>query len=242
MSNTLGGTDIVGGMGYGGGFGGIAPIGLIGLNTFLGGRGFGNDGFVDGRGGLAGTTVAEQNVSELRKDVAGVNTTVEALGNEIAGTFFNLTNNINANFRGLDAQICGLDKSIMQGNWALSNQMSNFQHSMDNQFCKIETAIHADGDSTRALINSIEMQNLRDALSNERRSRDNREIEINVTQTNQQTQNQIQAQLQAQMQGFMGMFGNLSDQVNKATNSVVNLGTMVGNGQSAQQTNNKVNA
>ena len=38
MSISTGATDVVGGgSGYGfGGFGGIVPIGLIGLNTFLG--------------------------------------------------------------------------------------------------------------------------------------------------------------------------------------------------------------
>lgn len=70
MSISTGGTDIMGGgagYGFGGGFGGIAPIGLIWLNTFLGGRGgFGGDGFVNG-GGIVASTVADQNVSELRK-------------------------------------------------------------------------------------------------------------------------------------------------------------------------------
>lgn len=153
MSISTGATDVVGGGGYGfGGFGGIAPIGLIGLNTFLGNGMWKNNGFRDG---IAGTTVLEQNVSELRKDVQGVNTTVEA-------------------------------------------------------------------------------------LANERRGRDNREIEINVTQTNQQTQNQLQAQLQQQNQFSASMFNSLGDQVNRATNSVVNLGgTILGN-QDATQSNTKV--
>ena len=243
MSNTLGGTDIVGGMGYGGGFGGIAPIGLIGLNTFLGGRGgFGGDAALNG-GGIVASTVADQNVSELRKDVQGVNTTVEALGNEIAGTFFNLTNNINTNFRGLDNQICGIDKTIMQGNFALSSQMSNFQHSVDNQFCAIKSAIHADGDATRALITSNLIDGLRADLAGERRSRDNREIEINVTQTNQQTQTQLQAQLQSQNQFLASMFNSLGDQVNRAANSVVNVGSgTVAAPQSNNQANTKVNS
>lgn len=47
---TTGETDIVGGGfpgygGFGGGLGGFGLVGLIGLNSFLGGRGFGNDGF-----------------------------------------------------------------------------------------------------------------------------------------------------------------------------------------------------
>lgn len=114
--------------------------------------------------------------------------------------------------------------------------MSNFQHSMDNQLCDVKNQIHIDVDATRALINSIEMKNLRDALDSERRGRSEREVEININNTNQQ----MQAQLQNQTQLFASMFGTLSDQVNKATNSVVNLGTMVGSCQSASQTNTKV--
>ncbi len=156
-------------------------------------------------------------------------------------------------FRNLDNQICDVEKTLLQQSYAQSlqtfqntqaiqTQMTNFQHSVDSQFCDVKSQIHADGDATRALINGIEMQNLRDALASERRSRDNREIEINVVQTNQQTQNQLQAQLQSQTQAFASLFGNLSDQVNRATNSVVNLGTMVGSGQSATQSNTKVNS
>lgn len=244
MSNTLGGTDIVGGGGYGfgGGFGGIAPVGLIGLNTlFNNNNGWGNNGGF--RDGIAGTTVAEQNISELRKDVAGVNTTVEALGNEIANAHFQQTMDINSNFRNLDNRLCDNEKATMNMGFALSSQMSNFQHSVDNQMCGIKSAIHADGDATRALINNIEMQNLRDALALERRGRDNREIEINVTQTNQQTQAQLQAQLQNQTQFIGSLFGNLSDQVNRATNSVVNVGSgLVTSPQSNNNANTKVNS
>lgn len=242
MSISTGGTDIVGGAGYGG-FGGIAPVGLIGLNTLFGRNGFGNDGFVNGGGAIPGTTVMEQNVSELRKDVAGVNTTVEALGNEIANAHFQQTMDINNNFRNLDNRLCDNEKATMNMGFAISNQMSNFQHSVDTKFCNLETAIHADGDATRALINSIEMQNLRDALASERRNRDNREIEINVTQTNQQTQNQLQAQLQSQNQFLATMFNSLGDQVNRATNSVVNVGSgLVTSPQSNNNANTKVNA
>lgn len=244
-------------MGFGG-FGGIAPIGLIGLNTFLGGRGgFGNDGFVGGginNGGIPGTTVAEQNISELRKDVAGVNTTVEALGNEIAAAHFQQTMDSNNNFRNLDNRLCDSEKTALQSAYAQSlqsfqntqaiqTQMSAFQVANDARFCNLETTIHADGDATRALINGIEMQNLRDALASERRNRDNREIEINVTQTNQQTQNQLQAQMQSQNQFLATMFNSLGDQVNRATNSVVNVGSgLVSAPQSNSQANTKVNS
>lgn len=217
---------------------------VIGLNTFLGGRnGFGNDGFVNGGGAIPGTTVAEQNVSELRKDVAGVNTTVEALGNEIANAHFQQTMDINNNFRNLDNRLCDNEKATMNMGFAISNQMSNFQHSVDNQFCAVKQQINADGDATRALITQNLIDGLRNELASERRNRDNREIEINVTQTNQQTQNQLQAQLQSQNQFLATMFNSLGDQVNRATNSVVNVGSgLVTSPQSNNNANTKVNA
>lgn len=258
MSITTGATDFIGGgSGYGfGGFGGIAPIGLIGLNTFLGGRGgFGNDGFVGNgvsTGAIPGTTVAEQNISELRKDVAGVNTTVEALGNEIQGAFAMQNLSISGEFRNLDNRLCDSEKTALQTAYAASlqafqntqsiqNQMTAFQITNDKQFCEVKSQINADGDATRALINSIEMQNLRDALELERRGRSEREIEINVTQSNQQTQSQLQAQFQNQTAHFANLFNSLGDQVNRAQNSIVNLGTMAGTGQTNSNANTKVN-
>lgn len=245
MSISTGATDIVGGAGYGyGGFGGIAPIGLIGLNTFLGGNGFGNGFLGNGvaGGAIPGTTVAEQNISELRKDVAGVNTTVEALGNEIAAAHFQQTMDSNNNFRNLDNRLCDNEKATMNMGFALSNQMNNFQHAVDNQFCAVKQQINADGDATRALITQNLIDGLRAELALERRGRDNREIEINVQNNATQTQNQLQAQLQAQSQMFANGLNLLGDQVNRATNSVVNLGTMVGSGQTATQSNTKVNS
>lgn len=253
MAVTTGETDIVGGGGgYGfGGFGGIAPIGLIGLNTLFG-RGFGNE---LGRGdGIAGTTVLEQNVSELRKDVQGVNTTVESLGNELQGAIFNLNNGIQANFRSLDNQICGIDKTVMQTAYqqslqafqntqSIQNQMTAFQVANDKEFCAIKSQINADGDATRSLITQNLIDGLRAELNGERRNRDNREIEINVSQNAVQTQNQLQAQMQSQNQFIASMFNALGDQVNRATNSVVNVGSgLVAGSQSNSNANTKVNS
>lgn len=259
MSISTGGTDIMGGYpaAYGGinnGIGGLGLVGLIGLNSLWGGRGFGNEGFLNGGRDFAGTTVAEQNISELRKDVAGVNTTVESLGNEMQQAFATQNLSFSGEFRNLDNQICDMEKTMLQQSYAQSlqafqntqaiqNQVTAFQVANDAKFCNLENQIHADGDATRALINSIEMQNLRDALASERRNRDNREIEINVTQTNQQTQNQLQAQLQQQNQFLATMFNTLGDQVNRAANSVVNVGSgTVAAPQTNSQANTKVNS
>lgn len=255
MSISQGATDIIGGGGYGfGGFGGIAPIGLIGLNTFLG-QGW-NNGWNQGglRDGLAGTTVLEQNVSELRKDVQGVNTTVEALGNEIAQSQFQQTMDSNNNFRNLDNRLCDSEKTQLQSAYAQSlqafqntqaiqSQLTAMQTASDLQFCAVKQQINADGDATRNLITQNLIDDLRSQLHAERRGRDNREIEINVSQNAIQTQAQLQAQLQNQNQYFSSLLGNLSDQVNRATNSVVQVGSgLVAGGQSNNQANTKVNS
>ncbi len=243
MSISTGATDVVGGGGYGfGGFGGIAPIGLIGLNTFLGGQnGWGNN-WNNGGGAIPGTTVLEQNVSDLRKDVSDVSTEVHKLGNELQLSFNASNMNIANNFRNLDNQICAVDKTVMQGNFAISSQMSNFQHAVDQQFCAVKQQINADGDATRALITQNLIDGLRAELAGERRGRDNREIEINVQNTAVATQSQLQAQLQQQRQELGTFMNVVGDQLARQTNSIVNLGTMNSSGQSNSSAQTKVNS
>jgi hypothetical protein len=254
MSITTGGTEMIGGyptaFGGAGGIGGLGLVGLIGLNSLWGNKGFG-----DANGGsIVANTVADQNISELRKDVQGVNTTVEALGNEMQMAFAQQTQGINADFRNLDNQICGVEKTLLQQSYAQSlqafqntqaiqNQVTAFQVANDKEFCAIKSQISADGDATRALINQNLIDGLRAELAAERRNSDQREIAVTVTQTNQQTQNQLQAQLQNQSQYIANALNMLGDQVNKANNSIVNLGgTITGTGQHNNQANTKVNA
>lgn len=241
------------GGGYGG-LGGLGLVGLIGLNSFLGH----NNGWGNNWGGGPGApfsagVVADQNISDLRKDVQGVNTQVEALGNEIQSALAQQTLGQTQAFANLDNRLCNSEKDTAQGFFALQTQgLINTQAIKDQltamgavnaaNFCDIKSTIHADGDATRALINSIEMQNLRDALELERRGRQFREVEINVTQTNQQTQNQLQAQLQSQSQAIGNALNMLGDQINRQTNSMINLGTMTGNTQAATNANTKVNS
>lgn len=258
MGISTGATDIVGGYpaayagGLGGGLNSVGLVGLIGLNSFLGNRGL--DGFGAGvPGAVAGTTVLEQNVSELRKDVAGVNTTVEALGNELQGALAMQNLAQQGEFRNLDNRLCDSEKASltaafqatiqgMQNTQLLSNQMTAFQVSTDKQFCEVKEAIHTDGDQTRQLINSIEMQNLRDALEMERRGRSEREIEINVNNSNTAIQGQIQAQAQQQRSDFASFANLVSDQLARQANSIVNLGTMTASGQSNNAAQTKVNS
>lgn len=256
MSISQGSTDVIGGYpsAYNaglGGLGGVGLVGLIGLNSLWGQNGWNNgNGFRDG---VAGTTVLEQNVSELRKDVQGVNTTVESLGNELQAAIFNLNNGIQANFRGLDNQICVVDKTVMQQGYAQSlqafqntqaiqSQLTAMQTANDLQFCAVKSQINADGDATRALITQNLIDGLRAEIVSERRGRDNREIEINVQNSATATQAQLQAQLQAQRQELATFMNVVGDQLTRQTNSVVNLGSMIGSGQSNSANQTKVNS
>lgn len=252
MSISTGATDMIGGgagYGFGGGFGGIAPVGIIGLNTL-----FNNDLGRRGRDfDNAGTTVLEQNVSDLRKDVADNGKEIHVLGNEVAGMFAQQNLSFTGEFRNLDNQICDVEKTQLQSAYAASiqgfqntqaiqNQVTAFQVANDAKFCNLENQIHADGDLTRSLINSIEMQNLRDALEMERRGRSEREVEINITNSNTSLQSQIALQAQQQQQQFASFANLVSDQLARQANSIVNLGTMTASGQSNSAAQTKVNS
>lgn len=256
MSISTGGTEILGGYpsayaGGIGGIGGVGLVGLIGLNSFLG-----RDGFGAGAGtgaGIAGTTVLEQNVSELRKDVAGVNTTVEALGNELQGALAMQNLSQQGEFRNLDNRLCDSEKAALtaayqssiqgfQNTQAIQSQMTAFQVANDKEFCAIKSQINSDGDATRALITQNLIDGLRNELLQERRGRENREIEINIANTATNTQAQIQAQLQNQNQLIANGFALFGDQINRANNSIVNLGGTVAAGQTNTNANTKVNS
>lgn len=257
--------DVQGGYpgGFGGGYGGLGGLGLVGLigiNSLFGQNNWGGNWGAGGFGGpfgaaagVAGATVADQNISDLRKDVADVNTSIQGLGNELAASQAQQTLGQTQAFANLNDRLCDSEKTTLAGFYSIQTQgLMNTQAIKDqltaqqiiNQenFCQIKSAINADGDATRALINTIEMQNLRDALELERRGRQFREVEINVTQTNQQTQNQLQAQLQSQSQAIGNALNMLGDQINRQTNSMINLGTMTGNTQAATAANTKVNS
>lgn len=276
MSISTGATDVVGGgyptafAGYpNAGIGGLGLVGLIGLNSLWGGRGgwgdgWGGGGFGPNGAGVVASTVADQNISEFRKDVQGVNTTVESLGNELQGAI-NMSNMNNANnFRALDNQICGLNQNLANLNYAQTLQgFQNTQAIKDqataNQIiaaenaCAIKGLIQAEADNTRslvhaetdrviALINANQTQDLRDRILELTRRGDNREIEINVQNTANATQNQMQAQLQQQRQELATFMNVVGDQLARQTNSIVNLGTMTASGQTNSASQTKVNS
>lgn len=248
-----------GGTGQGDGLFGAGGGGLIGgllLGTLL----RGGTGGLFGGGVGAGVAAAEITAGDIAaKVVALQNSTniidaIGSLGNEIQVSLNAANMNNSNNFRGLDNQICGLNTNLSNLNFAqtiqnmnntsaIQNQASGFQVINQENFCAVKELIHTDGDATRSLITQNLIDGLRAELALERRGRDQRETEITITNTNTQTQNVLQAQMQQQGIIFANALNALGDQVNRAANSVVNVGSgTVAGGQTNSQANTKVNS
>lgn len=257
MSLNTGETDVYspGGGAFGGmgGMGGFGLVGLIGLNSFLGQNGF-NNGL---NNGTTGTVVLEQNVANIREEIG-------ALGNEFQ-TAINASNINNANnFRALDNQICGINQNLSNLSFAQTLQgVQNTQSIKDqataNQIiaaenaCAIKGLVQAESDATRSLVhaetdriigllNQTKIDDLREQLELERRGRRDREVEIQITNTATATQVQQQTQFQQQQQQFAQFANLVSDQLARQQNSIVNLGSMTGTGQSNSAAQTKVNS
>ena len=108
--------------GYGNGngmFGNDGAWWLIVLLLFgYGGRGFG--GFGGGYGG--GSGVGENYV--LATDFATIERKLDGINNGICDATFQLTNNINGNFRTLDGAICNLGYQALQNTNAIQTQLA----------------------------------------------------------------------------------------------------------------------
>lgn len=230
-----GGDGLFGGAGGGGLIGGILLASLLGRN---GGGLLGGGGPGDG----VGAVTSSQNIADLRSELG-------ALGNEVQAAFAAQTASETSQFINLSDLISSADKTAtvaalngtiqgLQNTQNIKDQASNFQVVNQENFCNIRAAINADGDATRALITTNLIEGLRSELAGERRGRDNREIEITVTQSNNQLQNQFQAQQQQQTQFFANALNILGEQINRQTNSLVNIGS---GAVTAPQTNNNAN-
>ncbi len=243
------------GFGFGDGFGGGGILSGILLASLLGRRGFGGDDNCKDNDNLAGNVASKvvdlQNSANLRQEVAGVATSVAALGNDLKGALAQQTLGQANEFRNLDNQICAAEKAAitasfeariaaLQSTNEIKSDINMLSVKTDAQTCEILRAINADGDATRALINVNTVNDLRDELLRERRRSDSREIEINVTQTNQQLQNQMQAQFQAQRDDADRRFSALFSQVAKSGQDIIAVGSLLnGTTQTASPVNVK---
>lgn len=235
------------GLGGGGLIGGLILGTLLRGGGLFGGAGVGAVAATEvAAGDIAAKVVALQNTSNIISEIG-------ALGNEMEQSF-NASNMNNANnFRALDNRLCESEKSAiiaanaalisgLQNTQSIKDQASAFQVINQENFCAVKELIHTDGDATRALITQNLIDDLRNQLLQERRIRDNRETEITINNSATAVQSQLQTQNQQQQMQFAQFANLVSDQLNKQTNSMINLGTMTGNAQTATAANTKVNS
>ena len=121
---------------------------------------FMSGGFLGNRQGEFGqyATAASQQEILFGQQFGQLNERLNNIGNGICDSTFALNNAITTEGRNLSAQLaqCCCDNRLATAN--LSAQMNQ-------NTCDIVNAIHAEGESTRALIQTNEIQSLRDKVS-----------------------------------------------------------------------------
>jgi len=151
--------------------------------------------------------------------------------------FSNLKDSVQATTAITNANISNLKDTVQIGIAANGVQGLELANLINQQSCAIKQSINADGDMTRALINSLEHERLRDQLNELRHDHRSRGAEINISQqmTNIQAQAQAQQQQQQQQQQFsdfshrfncfLGQFNQFQVQQQRATAGAVQFGT-----------------
>lgn len=138
------------------GWGSNGAIWLVLLFLFWGfnGNGWGNR---QGEFGQYATAASQQEIL-FGQQFGQLNDRLNNIGNGICDSTFALNNSITSEGRNLSAQLaqCCCDNRLATAN--LSAQMNQ-------NTCDITTAIHAEGEATRALIQTNEIQALRDKVS-----------------------------------------------------------------------------
>lgn len=152
--------------------------------------------------------------------LAGVEASKGAVINEVHESSNDVMAGLNSLASGVASGFNSLNTNVLTGNYAT------------------QTAITNDGDKTRALIQSISTadlnrqiivaQNEATELRHEGRIRDN-----GVTVTNNINQNATATANAVAQQQIVGLLGQVAQAIQHNTQSTVNLGTMIGSGQTA---------
>lgn len=254
-------TIVTGGMGQGygcnnDGFGNGGISALL-LASMLGGRGFGpyNQGYTHGGGECHSiqkdcVTSADLNSQTLGDIKASIPLAEGQVQLALAGLQASLTGQANASTQFLSTGQTAIQ--LAQANIAanLARDVGAVDTNVDRQSCAIQSAIHSDGEATRALITSNMIAELNQRLTvaqqealelrqRNDRDRDRHGIEITMNNNQNQLQQQQQLQFQAinhQMQQLCGFI----NQRNYATNSTVQVGN-TGAATAGPQNNNPTN-
>lgn len=138
------------------GFGGNNGIWWLALLFIFGMGGFNGFGRQNDYGQFA--TAASQQEILFGQQFAQLNDRLTSIGNGICDSTFALNNSITTEGRNLSTQLanccCETNRNI-----------DAVRYDAQKNTCDITTAIHAEGEATRALIQANEMQALRDKVS-----------------------------------------------------------------------------
>ena len=137
------------------GFGGNGAWWVILLFLFWGFNG--NGWNKQGEFGQYATAASQQEIL-FGQQFGQLNDRLTNIGDGICDSTFALNNTITSEGRNLSSQLA---------NCCCENRLAtaNLAAQMDRQTCDITTAIHAEGEATRALIQTNEIQSLRDKVS-----------------------------------------------------------------------------
>lgn len=184
---------VVGGFG---GFGGGGLLEAIVLGSIFGnGNGFGRGGHDHGHFPFPHPCKDDDNNHPLAilAAIAGAKDATIGEGRAGLAAIANAKDTTVAEARALSSAICDAEKTnLIQFN-ALAIQNSNNTQSIKDQ----ATLQHA---AILAAVRDTEVNRLRDELHNERRGRDNRDLEVRIENVNTNTNVQLQAQAQLQLQ------------------------------------------
>lgn len=236
------------GLGNGGVIEGLLFGTLLGRGGFGGLGGYGGYGGYGGIGyGAASPAVQELTTIEALRDLGEVKKDIAVGVCDVNATIANAEN-------ALSNQITQATISNMQGDFAIQQSLTNGFNSVQTQACantnSIISAVVNESEKTRALVSAIESANTTRIINaqatelaelrSEGRRRDG-ETSIRIDMIN--NQNQLQQQQQAQAGLLNGIYHTLADvnQLAKATNNQILVGT--GNAGGAQtSTPTNVNA
>jgi hypothetical protein len=121
----------------------------------------------------------------------------------------------------------------------IGNQLDGITVSMLNGFNNVTREITNDGDKTRALITANMVTDLNNQIADLRTQR--AVADNGVTVTNNINQNQLQQQQQQQLGYVVNALNGVVSELQRNTQSVVNLGTMSGSAGSQTANNTRVN-
>jgi len=217
-------TTNIGG-GYGGFGGGIAPVGLFGVIGGFGRDGFGRDGHGhDGCGCKCQEIISDltnRNVDSVREQVNR-----NSLAAEIAGLTGRIQSQLGemgtraeiGNVRIAD-KLCCVDKDVNNINFQMALLAKDQLASDAACCCKLENAIHSEGEKTRALIECNFVKELEGKLATK------------TLELSQCKQNELWLVLSNKVDGFAKEiantnvnFGTQITQLTSAVNSLVSKG------------------